>query len=278
MVGGDIKFHLPQHDLWGLRSIIRPQAGFYCFLTGLCCSMLLSRLLLHYDYEATAAFEEAKEAAEEEEAEEMEEGFGVGPSAFVGASDGDGDCDGGELKEEAEERDGSGGDEQGSAATPAASAAKGIEVSAQSPRSSSCLARAKRLIDTLGVPSGSVAQDIATPYLLFALLAVLIVGLATPCFSFHYEGLFGWVLAHVTTNWPDVSPPVQISTVVSLGLSVPTATDTPDAFGVRYLQAAFLFFVVVAPVGCLLLLLAISLAPVRGGGELLTAAEVRVCL
>lgn len=276
MTGGSLKAHLPEHDDWGVRSVIRPQAGFYCFLTGLCCSMFLSRVALHYDYLATAAFEE-REEEEQEEAENQ-----AAAAALLG--------DGGEGKQAAEEEEGGGieeedeDEEDGSSIASSASAAVKHSSSPRKRRgssshcSSSCIIPAflQRVATTIGAPSGSAWLDLGTPYFLLGLLAFFAVGLATPCFAFHYQGLAGWVLSHVTENWPDVSPPTKTSTVLSLGLGVPSATDHPDDFGVRYLQAAFLFFVVAAPLGCLVLLLALTVLPVRTSGKLfLTAAEVR---
>lgn len=235
--------------------------------------MFLSRVALHYDYLATAAFEEAEEEEQQQRQEQEEAEYAATATALLGGDDDDGD---------GEEEDGDGGGEKDNGAfsnkrprsRPRSSSCRS-SFSSGSSSGRHCVAAAMRVVDTVGVPSGSAWQDVATPYLLLGLLAFFVVGLVTPCFQFAYQGLAGWILSHVTEAWPDVSPPVKTSTVVSLGLGVPAATDDPDTFGVRYLQAAFLFFVVAAPLGGLVLLLALTLVPVRMGGKLLMAAEVR---
>lgn len=223
--------------------------------------MFLSRIALHYDYIATAAHEEAREEREEAT-------YAAAAADLLGgfSSSEEEDDEDGELKEEEEE-----------AGSRAPSPWKdGPAAAKPQPQAESrgCGAALAHVVDTVGVPSGSRWQDIGVAYLLLGLLAFFCAGLATPCFAFAYEGLAGWILSHVTEHWPDVSSPVKESTVVSLGLGVPAATDVPDSFGTRYLQAAFLFFVVGAPLGCLALLLALTLLPVRVAGKLLTAAEV----
>ena len=238
--------------------------------------MFLSRVALHYDYIATAAHEEAREAREEV-------AYAAAAADLLGGFSGNSDGEEGKVEAEMGEDEGDGAlegvdpspwgkDEAPRSPTPAAAATP----AKPHPRlqSQGCCTVLGRVVDTVGVPSGSRWQDIGVSYLLLGLLAFFCAGLAIPCFRFTYQGLAGWVLAHVTENWPDVSPPVKDSTVVSLGLGVPAATAAPDSFGARYLQAAFMFFVLAAPLCCLALLLALTLLPVRVGGKLLTAAEV----
>jgi hypothetical protein len=233
--------------------------------------MFLSRLALHYDYCATAAFEERQEQEEEEaeEEEKNETNYHAAAAAVTAEAVQEEDDDETSApfprgKEDGERRLLFPTDDTTTTTTTTTTTAP-----------STCCAALQRVADTAGVPSGSAWQDVCLSYLVLGLLAFFAASLAVPCFRFHYQGLAGWVLAHVTQAWPDVSPPTKTSTVVSLGLGVPSATDDPNALGVRYLQAAFLFFVVGAPLGCLVLLLALTLLPVRAGGQLLTAAEVR---
>ncbi len=314
MTGGSTKAHLPEHDDWGVRSVIRPQvrmhaqpstaspgsltdvsttpylqpykqAGFYCFLTCLCCSMFLGRVALHYDFRVTAAFDERQEDEEHEqdgpEYAALRGGGGRNDEEEVAAvveeegtgEESDSDENGGQLQSPAGAA-GKDGARKLRKRQRSRSRSRSSSSSSSSSSTGGCGAALQHAVDTVGVPSGSACQDIGLSYFLLGLLAFFLAGLAVPCFRFTYQGLTGWFLSHVTQDWPDVSPPTKASTVVSLGLGVPAATDNPDAFGPRYIQAAYFFFVVGAPLGCLVLLLAISLLPVRMGGKLLTAAEV----
>ncbi|KAH3756969.1 Paraquat-inducible protein A [Pelomyxa schiedti] len=89
-------------------------------------------------------------------------------------------------------------------------------------------------------------------------LAVLVLGLITPSFSFSFKGAAGWLLDVLQ---PYSSPSEATYSVISIAFKVPGATAEPNSFTVRTVQAVFLLTAICLPVIHLIALLVLWLIP-----------------
>lgn len=233
---------LPNHEDWGVWAYVTPQPGFYAFLSGLILSMVLSRVALHYDHVTRKAVAVATARTR-------------GPSFLMLAeSDGEGMVPG-VVDVEAES-----------------------DAPSLSWASSSSVGKLWHddLDNDVVVPEAepSIWWEVLKTYSVVGLVVLFGLGLVLPAFTFHFEGLAGWVLDNVTERSPDSSTSMRTESVWSLGQGIPGASDTPNGAGIRFLQASFFFFVAGAPLGCLTLLVALLLLPPKYNQWLTTPAEV----
>lgn len=231
---------LPNHVDWGVWAYVTPQPGFYAFLGGLIISMLLSRVALYYDHftRASAAAATARTR---------------GPSFLMLAeSDGEAAVEGAVDNEE--------------------------ESNAPSLSWTSFSSVGKQLNDEDEedeVNTGPAAWwEVLKTYCVVGLLVCFGLGLILPAFTFHFQGLAGWILDNITKMSPDSSTSLRTESVLSLGRGIAEASNTPNGAGIRFLQASFFFFVVGAPLGCHTLLVALLLLPPKFSRWLTMPTEI----
>lgn len=231
---------LPNHEDWGVWAYVTPQPGFYAFLGGLIISMVLSRVALYYDHVSRASAAAATARTR-------------GPSYLMLAeSDGEAAMAGAVDNEE--------------------------ESNAPSLSWASSSSVGKLLGDEYeedDADRGPAAWwEVFKTYSMLGLVVCFGLGLILPAFTFHFQGLAGWILDNVTDTSPDSSTSMRTESVFSLGRGIAGASDTPNGAGIRFLQASFFFFAVGAPLGCHTLLVALLLLPPKFSRWLTTPAEI----
>jgi len=87
-------------------------------------------------------------------------------------------------------------------------------------------------------------------------LAVLLgLGISIQSFEFEFKGAFGLLLQFL-----DDPNPIPFS-VISLGMSFPESSATPDGFGTRFIQVSFFIFAILMPIAYLVCLLVLWMVP-----------------
>jgi len=242
MTAFEFTARLPNHEDWGVWAYVTPQPGFYAFLAGLILSMVLSRVALHYDHVTRKAIAAATASTRAPSFLLLAESDGE--AAVAGVVDID-------------------------------EASDALSLSWASSSSVGKLLHDDLENDVVvRKEEPSIWWEVLKTYSVLGLVVCFGLGLVLPAFTFHFEGLAGWILDNVTETSPDSSTSMRTMSVLSLGRGIPGASDTPNGAGIRFLQASFFFFVVGAPLGCLTLLLALLLLPPKYNQWLKTPARV----
>eukprot|EP01088_Endostelium_zonatum_P017357 TRINITY_DN5082_c0_g1_i1.p1 TRINITY_DN5082_c0_g1~~TRINITY_DN5082_c0_g1_i1.p1 ORF type:complete len:1107 (-),score=186.33 TRINITY_DN5082_c0_g1_i1:147-3467(-) len=97
------------------------------------------------------------------------------------------------------------------------------------------------------------------PPLLIISFVTLILGLLADSFRFEFKGAAGWGLGVLSS--PDSSPPVSSYNIIDIAGSIPAASVTPNALGIRLIQFTFIVFVICVPIIHIIGLMIVFLTP-----------------
>jgi hypothetical protein len=108
----------------------------------------------------------------------------------------------------------------------------------------------------------------AVMILLAGTFALVVAGATVNSFNFEFSGLVGAILGDAA---------IQDFSLLSLAHKMPYTTETPNSFGIRWIQVSFIFFAFIAPLCHFLVLMVLWIRPMTLYGQKMTFMLAEVC-
>ena len=185
---------LPDYDDWGVQTFVKPRPGFYCFLSGLILSMLLSRIAIHYHYHAESFVPRQQPHHPDDGDDDQSRGRSSSSSwrsrrktsLTTNDDDGDGESSYADLNRHASLK--SEGEE-------------GARSSSSNRRGHDEDAGTRSLFGVQSI----IWKDVLICTFLLGLVGFFILGVVSHAFRFHFTGLAGWALvSDIKTSFPSL--------------------------------------------------------------------------